>query len=572
MREARTYYRRVAAVSLSFVGILLGPGCSTSFEPERSSEHVPGLLADITRESGIRQPATPRTDGTFFLPEIMGAGVALFDQDGDGDLDILRLRHPDPGRPAEPAPDRLYRRMADGRYVEVGEAAGLADEGYGQGVAIGDVDNDGDLDVYLANYGTDQLYRNQADGTFRRETETAGIEDHRWSSSATFCDFDRDGWLDLYVAHYLHYEQRGDCTHGSGSRDYCAPELFDGVADSLYRNNGDGTFTDVSDESGIAGGPTASAKGLGVFCADLTEDGWPDFFVANDGERNQLWVNRRDGTFADEAVVRGLAVNREGAPEASMGIAPGDLDGDGRDELFLTHIAQETNTLYAARAGGLFADRTVEHGLGIDDLPHTGFGCGLFDLDHDGDRDLAWVNGRVYRGPIVEGADLGPFWNLYAERNELRINDGSGRFVAATEPTGGFREAVEVSRGLALGDLDDDGDLDIVVSENGGGLRIYRNDAAPAERHWLRVRALTGPRDATGARVTLVAGDRRWSAVVQNATSYQSAGDLRLHFGLGDVGRVERIEVLWPDGGRETFDGVGVDRSVTVVRGAGRSS
>ena len=529
------------------------------------------LFTEITEQSGLPAAGKPWRDGVYFLPEIMQGGVALVDYDNDADLDIVHALIPPPGSPDEPAPNRLYQRQPDGRYVDVTERAGLGDPGFGQGVAIGDVDNDGDRDVYFTNYGPDAFYRNNGDGTFTDATSAAGFEGNRWSVSATFCDYDRDGFLDLYVVHYVKYDAEVYCQDESGRQEYCGPQVFHGEPDRLYRNNGDGTFTDVTDGAGIVlprGG--RRARGLGVVCTDLTGDGRVDFYVANDAESNQLWVNRGDGTFVDQGVARGVAVNRHGKPEASMGLAVGDVNGDEALDLFMTHLVQEHNTLYLGDPGGvLFFDRTLESRLALGDAEFTGFGCGFLDLDNDGDLDLAVANGRVRRGRRFVGARLGPFWNDYAEPNFLYRNNGRGVFENLDARAGRFTSTVEVSRGLAFGDLDDDGDLDMVLTNADNTIRVYRNDAPPPGAHWLRVRAMTGGRDALGARVTVEARGERRLGLALDGYSYAGGNDPRVHFGLGDADRVDSVEVQWPDGQREQFEVDGVDRELTVVRGTG---
>jgi hypothetical protein len=314
------------------------------------------------------------------------------------------------------------------------------------------------------------------------------------------------------------------------------------------------------------------AKGLGAVCADLTDDGLQDIYVANDGEANQLWVNEGDGTFSEQGITRGVAVNRNGLPEASMGIALGDIDGNGSLDLFVTHLKGENNTLYSPSGSVLFRDRTPESGMAKHDLPWTGFGCALFDFDHDGDLDLAVANGRVYRDPVVEGARLTSFWNPYAEPNLLFENDGDGRFELATAAGGAFSHGIEVTRGLAVGDLDGDGDLDVATSNSDGLIRIYRNDAPLDGTHWVSVRVLTGSRDAIGARVTIHAAAQSWTAAVAPATSFLSHGDARVHFGLGATDAIESLDVVWPDGSRERFEGGEVDRVVEVRQGEGKAT
>jgi len=568
-KSANTHEKiAVAAVALAIGAVLAATGCAAPDEQRPDDAQGTFLFREV---SGAIEPAVGTwPDGTFAVPEITGGGVALWDYDADGDLDILHVRFPPPGQPNAAAPNRLYKQELDGSFTDVTDSSGLGDPGYGQGVAVGDVDNDGDPDLFVANYGLDALYLNNGDGTFTDATARSGIEGDLWSSSATFCDYDADGLLDLYVAHYLRFDPVAICLDPSGKRDFCGPVRFDGVADTLYRNNGDASFTDVTRPAGLGlrdGG--RSAKGLGVICADLTDDGLVDIYVANDGKANFFWINRGDGTFVEQALIRGVAVNHDGSPESSMGISVGDADGDGVLDLFMTHLYGETNTFYRGRGGRMFSDRTAAVGLGMDDLALTGFGCGFFDYDNDGDLDLAVVNGRVYRGPPLPGASLGPFWNEYAEPNLLFENDGTGRFRNVSDRAGRFTSRVELTRGLAFGDLDDDGDLDLALANGNDTLRIYHNNAPAEGAHWLRVRALTGPRDAIAATVRLVTGERSFLGLVLPGASYISSSDPRVHFGLGSIQRIDSIEVRWPDGSRESFAGSEVDRQVVLRQGTG---
>lgn len=530
-----------------------------------ATANEPPLFTEITAASGLDDSPARPPEGTWALPEIMGGGVAVFDADADGDLDILHVETPIPGRnPAAEAPVRLYLRGPDGAWRDATAGSGLG-RGYGQGVTTGDVEGDGDVDVYVTNLGPDALYRNRGDGTFEDATGESGIAGDHWSTSAAFVDHDGDGDLDLFVVHYGVYDPGRRCTGADGAPDYCNPLAYEGTVDALYENDGSGTLTDVTARAGI----DARGRGLGIVAADLTGDGLVDLYVANDGEANHLWVQREDGTFADEAVMRGAAFNAYGEPEGSMGVDAGDVDGDGRLDLFTTHLVGETNTLYLGAEGGVFADRTDAAGMGRIDRPNTGFGTGFLDFDHDGDLDLAVVNGGVGRGRVHPGAALGPFWDPIAEPDLLFENVGGGRFADVGGRAGAFGERVEVGRGLAYGDLDEDGDLDLVVGSL-GGVRIHRNDAPAPGTHWLIVRAVTGRRDALGAEVTVTAGGRRVTRLARAGYSYASAGDPRAHFGLGGADAIEALEVRWPDGAREAFDPPGVDRAVTVRNGEGR--
>lgn len=539
------------------------------------------LFVEITAELGFQQTGALWPHGTYALHEVIGSGVALFDYNGDDALDILHVRFPPPGQPNAPAPNRLYRQQPDGTFVDVTEAAGIGHPGYGQGVAIGDVDNDGDADVYVTNFGPDAFYRNNGDGTFalesaRRSNELSnGLSNDAWGTSAAFGDINRDGYLELYVANYVQFDAAAICRGKHGARDYCNPQRFPPAPDRLFRNNGDGTFTDITEQAGIAATP---GRGLGVVCLDLTGDGWLDFYVANDGEANQLWVNQKDGTFAEEAILRGLAFNTYGQPEGSMGIAVGDVNGDTHPDVFATHLTDETNTLYLGSSGATFTDMTELVGFAGRDVPFTGFGCGFIDFDNDADVDIAVVNGRVKRGPVLEGANIGEFWNFYAEPNLLfqqTQNGGQARppiFTDVSSRASDFTGQIAVSRGLAFGDIDRDGDVDIVVSTLDNRLRVFRNGAPPPEHNWICVRAITQNRDALGAQVTLkLDGKAARTGFVLPNSSYLSSSEPSVHFGFGTIDTIQAIEVQWPDGSRERFPGTAVNQRIAVHQGEGES-
>jgi hypothetical protein len=430
---------------------------------------------------------------------------------------------------------------------------------------VGDVEGDGDLDVYVANVGRDTLYLNAGGGKFTDSTERSGIRDEEWTSAAAFLDHDRDGDLDLYVVHYVVNDPSRVCRPGADApREYCGPGRYRSVPDRLHANRGDGVFEDVSRAAGII----HARAGLGVVCADLTGDGWVDIYVANDRQPNLLWVNRRNGTFADEALEKGLALSGSGDPEASMGVALGDVNADRAIDLVVTNLAGETATLYLGSPRGTFEDRSTAAGIGAATLHATGWGCGFADLDNDGDLDLPVVNGRVQRGHVHRAAALGAFWNDYAEPNQLFLNDGTGKFTDESARGGPFTSEVDLGRALAFGDLDGDGDIDLVMSGLSDRLRILRNDSPPG-RHWLRVRALVGKRDALGAVVTVEAGGVRRSRHILSTYSYAAASEMVAHFGLGGAAQVSVLEVAWPDGTVERFPPPPVDRLVTVRRGEG---
>ncbi len=521
------------------------------------------------------------------MPQIMGAGAALFDFDNDGRLDIYLLQS---GGPDSPSRNRLFRQGPDGRFTDVSRGSGLDFAGYCQGVAVGDIDNDGWPDVLVTEYGGLRLFRNNGNGTFTDITQHAGLSSALWGTSASFVDYDRDGRLDLVVVNYVKYDPTVLCYDGQGRRDYCHPRQFPGSVTKLFRNLGPPSppaplpqgergdrggqpvvrFEDVTDKAGLGQRP---GPGLGVVCADFDGDGWPDIFVANDGQPNHLWINQHNGTFREEAVARGIGFDGMGHAPANMGVGLGDVDGDGLFDIFVTHLTSETHTLWLQKPRGSFRDRTNPSGLVPPGSRGTGFGTVLADFDHDGALDVAVVNGRVARGKPTAEDVLGPHWSQYAERNQLFANDGTGRFRDIAAQNAPFCGAAGVYRGLAVGDIDGDGAPDLLVTTLAGPARLYRN-VAPGRGHGLLVRAFDPAlhRDAYGAEVTVRAGGRRWVRWVNPGSSYLCSNDPRAHFGLGTAEQAESIEVLWPDGTREAFPGgpAGPRREVVVRKGTGR--
>jgi hypothetical protein len=516
-------------------------------------------FVDVSAEVDLDFTHDAGENGGYFIAEIMGSGAAFLDFDGDDDLDLYFVQS------GAGKPNQLFRQEANGRFVDVTKEAGVGDTGYGMGVAAGDVNNDGRVDLYVTNDGPDVLYLNEGGGSFRNASASWGVTGDSWSASAAFCDYDGDGFLDLYVTRYLAYDRDKKCTQLDGSVDYCAPQVFPGLSDVLYHNEGGLRFRDVSDRAGLS---KVKAPGLGVLCADLNDDGRLDFYVTNDGEANQLWLNQGDGTFVDEAFLEGVALDGGGKPEAGMGITAGDVEGDGDLDLFMTHIMNQTNTLYVRESGLGYEDRTTAMGLAAPSLSRTGFGTGFFDFDHDSDLDLAVVNGRIKRHPTLAGASQSEYWNPYAEPNQLLANDGNGKFSDRSGEAGDFGKPIEVSRGLAFGDVDSDGDLDLLVVNTSARARLYRNEA-PKAGDWLLVRALEAGRDSHGARVTISAGGRRIVRLANPGYSYLSSNDPRAHFGVPRGARIESVEIVWPDGSRESFSPVESNRSVTLSKGSG---
>ncbi len=544
----------------------------------------PPIFADRAVGWGLSFTYSTGQTGELYFPEIMGGGAALFDYDNDGDLDAFVVQgHPlKPGSP-DPGPagwGRLFRndlitprgKNSAPRFVDVTAESGIRATGYGMAVATGDFDNDGWIDLYISNFGSNQLWHNNGDGTFTDVTARAGVDDPRWSSGATFVDLDRDGWLDLYVLNYVDYSIANNvrCYAPSSRRDYCGPSTFAPVPDRLFHNRGNGTFEDVSLPSDVG---RKAGPGLGVVADDLDGDGWPDLFVANDGAASFLWINQKNLTFREDGLLAGVALNAAGRPEAGMGIAVGDTDGDGRDDLLITHLTAETNTLYLNLGGGLFEDATARSGLGAPSLPFTGFGTGWLDVDNDGKLDLAVFNGAVnLAGAMGSGPGIAP----YAQPHQLYRNLGGGRFALAPEAGPDFQKPA-VSRGAAFGDIDNDGDTDILVVDADGPLRLLVNESG-SRNPWLGLRLLGKPpgakaeRDLIGARVEVrrKGASSLWRRAATDG-SYASANDPRVLVGLGNASEVTGVRVLWPDGLAELFPPPPLRTYTTLVRGTGKA-
>ena len=530
-----------------------------------------GVYTDVARELGIDFLHDPGMEGKHMAPEVMGSGAALFDYDNDGDLDLYLVQAGPLSESKKPRPpDRLYARIPPSKPTDI-----TASCGWGHGLRNGcgrrrhrqrrlgrRLRHELRAEQPLSKPGGRQV--RERDGESRHPGEPL-VRVRRVLRL-------RRRRLSRPLRHELRQVRSAKvCVKGDGAPDYCSPQSLPYETDILYHNNGNGTFTDVTRASGVA---AEQMPGLGVVCADFTGDGRIDFYVANDGEANNLWVNQGKGKFEDQAFLMGAAVSAMGRPQASMGVALGDINGDSDLDLFMTHLINDYNTLYVNDGKYGFEDRSAGAGLVAPSLPFTGFGTAFIDFEHDGDLDIVVVNGAVDRHKPYAGARMSEYWNRYAEPKHLYRNDGKGRFQEMGTEAGSFPGDVDLSRGLAVGDIDRDGDLDLAVNNTAGPARVYRNDAKKAGSYLL-VRAWDEPRkrDAHGALLTVSAGGRDYVRIADPAYSYLSASDPRAHFGLPGVSRVESIRVRWPDapaGEVELFPGTAANQSLVLKRGQGK--
>ena len=543
--------------------------------PPPSSTSPAPWFAERTTSLGVG--FTHRTGTNYFMPDQVGSGVAVLDADGDGRPDLYFVQNAGPRGGAR---NQLFRQQPDGSFRDASSGSGADLDGPGMGAVAGDVNNDGRPDLVVTEYGATRLLVNRGNGTFALAGPEAGIDNPRWAAPASFIDYDRDGWLDLVVGNYVDYDPTQVCEDVQGRRDFCAPQAFPATSTRLWHNvtrekGGQPRFEEVTARAGLSRVPGVA---LGLICADFDGDAWPDIFCSDDGRPNRLFLNRHDGTFAEEAMVRGLALNAMGRTAANMGVAFRDLDGDGLGEVFVTHLAEEFHALFRQDRRGWFTDAVGPSGLQQQGWRGTGFGAVLEDFDLDGDADLAFVNGLVRRAfpgqtPVLAGVD--PWWARYAQRPQLFRNDGQGRFSDVSPEQPGFCGQAQVGRTLAVADLNNDGAPDLIVGNVGGPARLFHN-VAPRQGSGLKLRLVdpaAGGRDAIGAEVVVRAGQRTHWAVLQPATSYLASHEPALFFGLGPgVNDVEAVDVLWPDGSRERFEGIPANRPATLARGQGRKA
>ena len=530
-----------------------------------------GHFTDVAAHAGLRAPIIyGPLDRMDYILESMGCGVAFLDYDNDGWLDIFLLSGTRREGPVEGATNRLYKNNRDGTFTDVTAKAGLVHQGWACGVTVGDYNNDGFEDLFITGWPQNILYRNNGDGTFTDVTGAAGLAHpgKRWGSGCTWVDYDRDGRLDLFVSNYLVFDfdkipptGKDPACNFKGVPVNCGPRGLVPERPMLYHNNGEGTFTEVTERSGV--GAVKPGFGLTAVAADLDGDGWQDIYVACDSTPSLLFHNRGDGTFAEQGLLSGLAVNEDGNEQAGMGIAIGDFDMDGRLDALKTHFAEDTVALYRNAGHLVFEDVTLRTGLGVE-TRYVGWGDGIADLDNDGLPDLFWVTGSTF--PEVERKH--PEFPHQTPRVLFR-NLGGGKFEELMDGAGPAIPEAHCSRGVAFGDFDNDGDLDILIMNMNEPPSLLRNDLRGGG-HWLKVKLMgtQSNRSAIGATVTAVYGGRKQAQAVLAASSYLSCGDRRLHFGLGAATTAD-VEIVWPSGVRELVKGLSADQLVTVKEGAG---
>ena len=526
----------------------------------------PPVFSDVTAASGIKFRHVNGAFGKKFLPETLGSGCAFLDYDNDGWQDILLINSTHfPSQAGAAGYPALYHNNKNGTFTDVTREAGLAVEMYGMGVAAADYDNDGNVDIYVTALGQNRLFRNQGGGKFKDVSAAAGVGHEGFSTGAMWLDYDRDGHLDLFVADYVEWTAANDlfCSLDGKSKSYCTPESYKGRSPTLYHNRGNGTFEDVTKKAGLL---DPASKALGVALIDVDDDGWPDIFVANDTQPNRLYRNRRDGTFQDMGMTAGVAFNEAGVARAGMGVDAADIDGSGRQTLVIGNFSNEMMSLYVNDGKGLFIDEAPSSGIGRASLLTLTFACFFFDYDLDGMPDIFAANGHVADDINTVQPKI-----TYAQPAHLFRNAGKRRFEEVTAKSGTALQQRVVARGAAYADIDNDGDLDLLVTTNNGPARLLRNDGGNRSK-MLRMKLIgsTSNRDAIGTKVKITAADGSiLRGMVKTGSSYCSQSELTLTFGLGSAAAVKAIEVTWPNGKVETLSGADASQTITVQEGKG---
>lgn len=551
--KSNCFLRNVAAAGLVCLSFLLTDFVSASIQ-----------LRDVTKQTGISFVHTDGSSGKRYIVETVSAGLALFDYDGDGDIDIYFLN----GAPLRgatvkvPPKNALYRNDGGWKFTDVTETADVGDPGYGLGVAVGDYDNDGDPDIYLNNYGPNVLYSNNGDGTFTDVTEKAGVSNgHQVGAGACFLDIDKDGDLDLYVANYVNFTyENHQIVRFNGYPAYVGPMNYHPTPDTLYRNNGDGTFADISEESGIA---AHKGTGMGMVCADYDNDGDTDIYVGNDVAGNSIFENDGTGKFEEVGLFTGLAYDVSGTPQGTMGVDCGDYNNDCLLDFHATSYQRDLATLYRNLGNGSFEDVTRITGAGDGTLPYVTWGNGLVDFDNDGDRDIFIACGHLH-----DNVELFDNVTSYYVQNILLENAGQEKFVNISDKCGDGLAVKLSSRGAGFDDLDNDGDIDAVILNSRREPTILRNDSVN-NNHWIQIqlKGVRTNRDGIGAHVKVTAGDLTLLDEVHSGRGYQSHFGIRLHFGLGNRDKIDRIEVSWIGGDIDVFENISVDQLITLTEG-----
>lgn len=556
-------------VSLLFISCK--PQTKPSATPNKQIQEE--LFTDHTVASGINFTHQAGDPTDYFMPRSLGSGVALLDFNLDGFMDIYCLQNAGPGSEVV---HQLFKQTPNGTFEDVTSSSGLGVDGHGMGVTAGDLTNDGYPDLLVTGYLHSRLFVNIQGTHFKEVSTQSKIDNPAWGMSASFLDYDRDGWLDIVIANYIEYAPSVQCTNSKGEQEFCGPDGFPSAVPKLYRHtgrleHGAPVFEDATTASGLAGHP---GPGLGVACFDVNGDGWVDIFFADDAKPNRLFINQQNGQFKEEGLKRGIALDAMGQTRANMGVGVGDVDHDGLLDLFVTHLATERHTLWRQGPQGIFSDRTASFGLNDSDWRGTGFGALMADFNNDGLTDIAFVNGDIRAIQSPESNETGasiPFWQKYAQRNQLFLHQGGTTFRDVSNHNPAFCKTSNVGRGLAYGDLNNDGAIDLILSSIDSPLKILMGKPEKIG-HWLTIQATlpnAGNREDIGAEITVTSGDHTWRRWLNPAMGYLCSNDPRLHFGLGTNDQTDAIEILWSDGSRESFPGTSANHILTIQKGTG---